>query len=50
MMLNELSKLEELIKTQLSYEYHDEERMEHEYNTLTVPRLLEMLAYMFGDE
>lgn len=44
-----LNKLEELIKNQLAEEYDNEERVEYEYDNLTVPRLLHMLAYMFDD-
>lgn len=42
-----LASLEEEIKTQLSYEYNTQERVDEEYENLTVPRLLSMLAYMF---
>lgn len=44
-----LASLEERIKTQLSYEYHDHEQAQYEYETMTVPRLLDMLNYMFQD-
>lgn len=42
----DLSKLKERIQTQLAYEYHDEDRQRHEFENLTVARLLEMLEYM----
>lgn len=42
-----LASLEERIKTQLSYEFDTQERVDEEYENLTVPRLLSMLAYMF---
>ncbi len=45
-----LSELENRIRTQLAFEYHDVERQEEEFQALTVPRLLEMLSYMDLEE
>ena len=45
-----LSRLADLVQTQLSYEYHDPERQQYEWENLTAARLLEMLAYMFEEE
>lgn len=44
-----LASLEERIKTQLGYEFDTQERVDEEYENMTVPRLLSMLAYMFTD-
>lgn len=45
-----LASLEEKIKTQIAYEFHDEEMQQEEFDNLTVPRLLSMLAYMFDGD
>lgn len=45
-----LSSLEDRIREQIDYEYHDDDAREARFNSLTVPELLGMLGYMFGDE
>jgi hypothetical protein len=42
-----LSSLEEKIKEQLWHEYNTQERVDHEYENMTVPRLLSILSYLF---
>lgn len=44
-----LSQLEDKIKTQLSYEYNDPERVQMEFENMTVADLLHMLNYMFKE-
>jgi len=42
-----LATLEDRIKTQLGYEYNTKERVDEEYEKLTVASFLFMLNYMF---
>ena len=44
-----LSSLEDMIKHQLSMEYHDVEDAEHVYANMTVRQFLHMLSYMMED-
>jgi len=45
-----LSQLRERVLEQLNREYHDPARAKYEFDNLTAPRLLEMLAYMELDD
>jgi len=43
-----LASLEEKIKAQIAMEYHSEAAQRDRFEKLTVPELLNMLAYMFA--
>ena len=47
--MTDLSKLLELVKTQLYYESNNEEEEKYKLENMTVQRLLEMLEYMKND-